>query len=52
MYVLKFVDGIVQNPEILDNLSNQRLENYEKSKQNLKDPELYRNDPDGYIHGR
>ena len=52
MYVLVFVDGIVQNPEILDNLSNKRLENYEKSKHNLKDPELYRNDPDGYIHGK
>ncbi len=51
-YVIKFNEGKVQNPEALDSLQNKKLKNLENSRQNLKDPEFYRNDPDGYIRGR
>jgi antitoxin component YwqK of YwqJK toxin-antitoxin module len=51
-YTLHFVEGMVQNPEAMDQVLNNRLKEYEESRHNLKDPELYKHDPDGYIRGR
>ena len=51
-YTLKYVDGKIQNPEVRDSIANLQLQNFEKNKDNLIDPEKFMEDPAEYMMKR
>lgn len=48
-YTLIYVDGDLQNPEVRDSISSLQMEQYEKNKGNIVDPEKFMDDPSGYM---
>ena len=50
-YEIKYKGGKILNADEIDTIKSNRLKELEKNKNNLKDPEKYRNDPDGYMLG-
>lgn len=48
-YTLKYVAGQIQNPEVRDSIANLQLQNFEKNKDSVVDPEKYLDDPAEYM---
>jgi antitoxin component YwqK of YwqJK toxin-antitoxin module len=44
-YILKYYDGDILNPNVRDSIENLKLQNFEKNKDNVVDPEKYLEDP-------
>ncbi|MCF6332248.1 MAG: hypothetical protein L3J11_03110 [Draconibacterium sp.] len=49
LYVLKYDNGEILNPEVRDSIANQKLLNTEKGKDNISDPEKFMEDPMEYM---
>lgn len=50
-YEIHYKYGKILNADELDKRKNERVMQLEKNKNSVKDPEQYRNDPDGYMQG-
>lgn len=48
-YELKYKNGVLQNPKAVEQRLQDKAAEYEKKRKLLKDPEQYRNDPEGYM---
>jgi len=49
LYILHYSAGKLQNPEVLDSLDTKKLEELEKQRDRLVDPEKYLEDPEGFL---
>lgn len=49
LYELKYNEGKLLNPEVRDSIANRQLQNFEKEKGSIADPEQYIEDPSGYM---
>jgi len=47
-FILQYDKGTLKNPEVLINLNTKELENLEKQRANLTDPEKYLQNPEEY----
>lgn len=50
-YEIKYKNGKILNSDEIDRRKNERILQLEKNKNSVKDPEQYRNDPEGYMQG-
>ena len=50
LYTLKYDQGELLNPEVRDSITNNQLEQMEKNKGNIADPEKYMQDPSEYLN--
>ncbi len=50
-YDIKYKNGQILNADEIDRKKSDRIKQLEKNKNSVKDPEQYRNDPDGYMNG-
>ena len=50
-YSLKFDKGEPLNRELLDSMQREEFRRYEQNRQQLRDPEQYRNNPEEYLRG-
>jgi len=48
-YTLRYRSGILQNPEVLRELDSRQLEELEKQRDRILDPEKYLEDPEGFL---
>lgn len=49
LYMLKYDNGQLLNPEVRDSIDNNQIMNLESGKQNIPDPEKFMNDPSEYM---
>lgn len=49
-YTMKYKNGVLLNSKEVDERMAKKMAQYEKQRRLLKDPEQYRNDPDGYMN--
>ncbi|HPJ78908.1 MAG TPA: hypothetical protein P5086_08865 [Prolixibacteraceae bacterium] len=49
LYTLQYRQGKLQNPEVLRELDTQKLQELEKQRDRLTDPEKYLEDPEGFM---
>lgn len=48
-YIVKYKNSVIQNSKELDERQSKKMADFERVRRTLKDPDQYRNDPDGYI---
>lgn len=51
-FELNYVNGKLQNPEVMDRIQQKEFAEMEKTRGNLKDPEDFQYDPTGYMRQR
>ncbi len=49
LYTLKYDEGKLLNPEVRDSIGNQQMEEMEKGRHNIPDPEKFMQDPSEYM---
>ena len=49
LYTLKYNEGQLLNPEVRDSIDNIQMQNLEKGRHSIPDPEKYMEDPSGYM---
>ena len=50
-YQIKYKNGVILNAAEVDKIKQDRIKNLTKYNNQIKDPDQYRNDPDGYMNG-
>ena len=48
-YLLKYNEGEILNPEVRDSIANVKMQNIEKNKDTITDPEKFMEDPSEYM---
>jgi antitoxin component YwqK of YwqJK toxin-antitoxin module len=48
-YLLEYNNGKILNPEVLDSIANVKMQNIEKNKGTITDPEKFIEDPSEYM---